>query len=133
MSSNDEYIVYIDEGKTSRYYKNKKLHREAGPAYVCTIDKEKYTNLSDEDLYRKVYKPVIPEEEVKAFHIDYFHLSGGNSIPVASPFKSTYYGSYYYLEGIKYSKKEFDTILFKNKMECELSQLDNKTSKKPKV
>ncbi len=129
MDIKDEYLVYIDEGKTHRYYKNKKLHREAGPAYVCTIDVEKYTNLSDEDLYKKVYEPVVP----KIKGTQPLDINGEIFLIYSSPIKSTYYGSYYYLEGIKYSKEDFEKIMFKNNLEKELPQEEKVTSKRPKL
>jgi hypothetical protein len=132
MDTQDEYLVYIDEGRTHRYYKNKILHREAGPAYVCTIDVAKYTNLVDEDLYKKVYEPVVKtvKKEVKTENGDLlnqvFQL-------YELPIKSTYYGSSYYLEGVRYNKDEFEIMVLKQKLEKELSQENKIEPKRAKL
>jgi len=59
----DQYLVYARNDGTMFYYKNKKLHRDAGPAIVIAKDIQNYSNLGDEDLYKKSISPVIDHSE----------------------------------------------------------------------
>lgn len=121
-TSADKYLCYIHEDETSRYYKNENLHREAGPAIVFSKDKEKYTNLGDEGLYKKTYEPVVSEREEKTLISIVVYLMS-----------QAYNDSEFYLQGKKYSKEEFNIIMFKEKMDKELAQLGKSNNKKPKL
>ncbi len=63
MEKKDEYLVYTRKDGTIFHYKNKKLHRDAGPAVVVPKDIEKYSNLGDKDLYKKSISPVIDHKD----------------------------------------------------------------------
>jgi hypothetical protein len=44
MENKDEYLVYTSQNNDTFYFKNRKLHRENGPAIVCRKDKNKETS-----------------------------------------------------------------------------------------
>jgi hypothetical protein len=110
----DEYLVYNNPNSNADfYYKNKQLHREMGPAIVVHKDKDKYSNLSDKKLYKRVTEPVVPETMITHIVQDY-----QNDIKfIKKPFVP--YCSAYLLEGKDYEKQEFDAII----LEKELSQV----------
>jgi hypothetical protein len=95
----DEYIVLIEKNGNRSYYKNGKLHREAGPAYVPSKLKEKYTGLKDQELYKKVFDS----------HYD----------PKMIVFRSN--SPLYYIGGIEYKKRQFDKIVLALDLSDELS------------
>jgi hypothetical protein len=136
MNNSDEYLVYTKENGNKLYYKNKKLHREVGPAIVILEDIEKYTNLSDENLYLPTDKPVnainIIANKIKQGKNKITQLvqlkSRYSSLPkiytledpVEYPFGEL--ASTYWLEGKNYSKEDFDRIILKQEMDLELSK-----------
>lgn len=109
----DEYILEILDKKDYKYYKNGKLHREAGPAAFTIYTKgfNKFLNLDDKDLYK--------EKETN---------SPPNSNPIMFGFSK-----YYYLEDVRYQEQEFYIIVSKINLEKELSQENQNESKRPKI
>lgn len=118
MTEKDEYIVCLGMNQTRFYFKNKKLHREIGPAIVCPGYIEQYTNLADESLYTE--KPgsefisTIPNEN----KFNYMTSSGRR----LSMFDVHYFTCGYYLEGNSYSEQKFNAIQLKKQLEQELKQ-----------
>lgn len=133
----DEYTFYIDGDGTTFYYKNKKLHREEGPAFISKSNKSEFLNLKDQYSYKEVFEPYKKEiaENIKAIYSVHntnsmkkistiFPKTINAVISFEAPIEYVYVYSFaYYLEGIEYSKKEFDIIILKNKMEKELNQV----------
>lgn len=121
MNNKDEYIFFINENKTRFYYKNKRLHRELGPAVVIFDDNNKYTNLEDEHLYKQVFDKVISispntQSVIKGYLIfDGIHFI--NELPQIPGMISHYRFSTYYWEGIPCSKEQFEIIKMKNELE----------------
>jgi hypothetical protein len=122
MDNKDEYIFFINQFKTRFYYKNKRLHRENGPAVVISEDKDKYINLEDKDLYKEVFEPVIQsipnnkESNIKEYLIfDGIHFM--NTLPHRPGMISHYRFSIYYWDGTPYSKEQFEIIKLKNELE----------------
>jgi len=123
MNNEDEYIVYVEEIGNRFYYKNGKLHREAGPAYVPWCDKEKYTGLSDQDLYKLKCRKHVDDPQYKSvYYIDepMFPYLDKAGLPVKIKLtekqledKLRIRPKYpcYHLEGIEYQKEEFDAII----------------------
>jgi hypothetical protein len=139
MNNHDEYLVYTKNNGNKLYYKNKKLHREAGPAIVIAEDVEKYTKLSDEHLYLPTDKPVevidVKVGDTKhgkakvtsLVKIAYLKLRNSSipkiytlEDPVEYPFGEL--TSTYWLEGKHCSKEEFRSIMLKKEMDLELSK-----------
>jgi hypothetical protein len=116
MTTDDEYLVYTGHHNTTFYFKNKKLHREAGPAIICRKDnnKKKFEGLKDESLYTRVFEPIEQNEEM-LFHV-------------------IYCDSNYYLDGVRYptanEMHKARTEKAKNELAEELSA--NETVKIPK-
>lgn len=107
----DEYLVYNNPNSNADfYYKNKKLHREAGPAIVINKDKDKYSNLSDYKLYKRVTEPVVPETMLTYVVQDYQQ----DIKFVKRPFIP--HCSAYLLEGRDYEKAEFDAIILEKEL-----------------
>lgn len=113
MSHKDQYIVN-NLGRFVCYYKNGKLHREAGPAVYLMTDKDKYCPLilEDKNLYQ------LGDIKVGSLPASII-LNMGNKKEV-----------YYYLEGISYTKKEFNAILDKKNLNKELELELSKNNKK---
>lgn len=124
---NDEYVVIISGNKSKHYYKNGLLHREVGPAIVTSYNKETYSGLSDEHLYKEVlvqsftpsgYKPIYVTEEIED-----------------SP-RMPYRKAIYYLDGNAYAKRDFDKRItqmnLKNDLNTELL-VNQSNTKKPKI
>jgi hypothetical protein len=120
-SSVDEYIVYIYGDRY--YYKNKKLHRENGPAFVPEELKEEYTGLGDDDLYVKIFmtskKKFEPHKIKKEYNIE------DDRVP------------HFFLEGVKYeSQKEINAFKLNQELNNELPTKlikINKNNKKLKI
>lgn len=106
----DAYIITA-LGAYICYFKNDKLHREAGPAAYLFEDKHKYTNLEDEDLY----KQGIPQfkSRIEMMFLEY-ELNIANIGKTGNPL-------HYYLEGKSYEKEAFDAIIEKNRIKDELA------------
>jgi hypothetical protein len=120
MENKDEYLVYTRNDRTRFYYKNKKLHREAGPAVVIYEEYNKYLNLGDENLYKRT------TESVEKTNSDDFLvecLPNGNFVVLKDP-PIYYLTSYYYLNGIEYTEQEFNAIILKEKLCKELAEKD---------
>lgn len=144
MSNKDEYLVYTQFDGSRFYYKNKKLHREVGPAIVIYKDIAQYTNLSDETLYIPTDKPVeIIEikgtdksqgkttQIVKIAHLKKKNLSLPKTYSFEDPIEYTYGNptSTYWLEGINYSQQEFTSIMLKKEIEKELLKQEGQSKK----
>lgn len=108
MDTNDEYIVYIRKDGSRFYLKNKAFHRESGPAIVIAADKDRYSNLGDENLYKKSYKPIEWEENDDNRHLDKLMMF------------TYFFESQYALNGIKYSEQEFNAIMLNQQLQDEL-------------
>jgi hypothetical protein len=115
----DEYIVkkcYNGKGGFF-YYKNGRLHREAGPAII--FPKLKDNNLGDEHLYK---------EEIITTMNPYGYFS---QYVVEDCYEHT--PAKYYLEGSGYSKKDFEEIKvkldLKNELSNELSMIQSNNKK----
>lgn len=129
MKNKDEYLAYTRKDGTIFYYKNKKLHREAGPAIVIHEEFKKYTNLEDEGLYKKVTNPVIVSSsndfEIKT-------LPNGDFMVYERSI--TYYvGSSHYINGIFYSEQQFNAIKLKEYLDKTISKSEDKEETKTKV
>lgn len=117
-ANQDEYLVYTSPTHDTFYFKNRKLHRESGPAIVCRKDKNKgnFVGLHDQVLYKRVFDPVEHEQNdpilFEAFHCD----------------------SSYYLEGIRYKTENELHIARTEKAKNELAEelSTNETIKIPK-
>lgn len=110
MNTNNNYLVYINEDGVRFYYRNRMLHRRIAPAIVVPEDKQKYTRLEDEYLYKEIWDF---EDLKKAIGESYL-------IAIVPTFSILFYESQYYLNDFPYSEKEFYAILLKDKMEEEL-------------
>lgn len=123
---NDEYQVYVDENKTVYYYKNKELHRKNGPAIVKLNERANQVE-DDNGLYSITFNPVskkthlvnnsdvvqIPLVESKVK--DLLKVLRENKSPIIT-FTNTneiFADSPYFLDGLNYSKAEFDSITLK--------------------
>jgi hypothetical protein len=107
VASLDEYVCY---------FKNGKLHRENGPAAYFAEDKEKYGNLADKNLYKH-----------DTLHTNMEMLFLVFDLKLES-------NPHYYLEGKRYDKEAFDSIISNGKIKNELSmELSSKTSNSKKV
>jgi hypothetical protein len=122
----DEYLVYNNPSNNADfYYKNGKLHREAGPAIVINKDIEKYSNLSDKKLYVRVNEPVVPERMVTEIIMGF-----KNEIEhVKRPWKPDF--SFYFLEGKPYTKEEHAALVLEKELSetSSLNQSQQKTKK----
>lgn len=143
MSNQDEYLVYTKSIGTKLYYKNKKLHREAGPAIVIPEDIDKYKQLSDSDLYIPTDQPVETvtvksndEKRDDSTKITTMKIlkQRWSSLPLIytleDPIEYNYdFFSSYWLEGKSYSKEEFTSIMLKKEMEQELPTSEHQPKK----
>lgn len=123
----DEYLLLIRQDGTRIYYKNKTMHREDGPAIIPSKDTQQYTGLPDESLYAQVSEP----ESLDKFIVDQIILESQKTkfyFGVIYPLVR-YSEPQYYLNGIKYTEKEFHSIRLKNKIEKELSQKETELKK----
>lgn len=124
MENQDQYIVYLIKG-ASFYYKNNKLHREEGPAYVPEQSKSLYRNLSDHNLYKRVTIHDLKESDVV--------------YPIYNKLFNGFYLSntpLFFLEGIQYEKSDFKVKAEKFKLNRELQKkmpIHESTSKKMKI
>jgi hypothetical protein len=109
MEEKDEYIVYINDYKTRYYYKNGKLHREAGPAVVRGSHIENYQGLVDKYPYKEIL-----------LHT-YEAPKGYESQDLQYEDNLSWYTAMYYLEGKPYSQKEFEKIKLALDLNNELS------------
>lgn len=122
MEGKDEYIVKIDDNGNRSYYKNGKLHRETGPAYIVYKDIDKFKDLSDEYLYKEVYIKT-PKKEGK---ITTIYTDNGTIISYEAPIEYVYENeNAYYLNGKYYLEQEFNAI----SLEQELPLHESKSKK----
>jgi hypothetical protein len=123
MDNKEEYIVFIEKNGNRFYYKDGKLHREDGPAYVPSQFKEEYTGLADQELYRKIVLLHFDKDELaKVFKPEQMN---GVSHPRLKELG-------YYLDGIQYPKRDFDKFALARKLDGDLSTNPNER-KKPKI
>lgn len=123
LKNTNIYQVYTDpNNKKMHYYKNGKYHREAGPAVVIADDIEKYSNLSDKDLYKPIDFPRLDSA------INPFRETNIIQLVVNLMMES----SKYFLEGIQYSEQEFNALILKKELDNQL-QTNNAITKKPKL
>lgn len=107
----DEYLVYNNPNSNADfYYKNKLLHREAGPAIVVHGDTDKYSNLSDKKLYKRVTEPVVPQKMVT--YIEQYYQKEIRF--VEKPFIPSC--SKYFLDDKDYLKEEFDALVLEKEL-----------------
>jgi hypothetical protein len=106
----NNYIVNINSDGSRTYLKNGLYHRESGPAIVSSLDKNKYLNLGDEELYEKVFTTFSKQPH-------YLVNDGLWEYPVYLSLSTAYY-----LNGIEYSKEEFDAIKIKKELKEELNK-----------
>lgn len=105
----DQYIITV-LGEYICYFKNDKLHREAGPAAYFLEDKQKYLDLEDKDLYKQ---GTPPNSRVNLIFIEYDLKLANVGKDRNSPL--------YYFEGENYEKQAFDTIIENKKIRNELT------------
>lgn len=155
MKSKDQYELYINKSGVIFYYKNKKLHREFGPAIVIPRDAERYTNLEDKDLYKKSISPIINHEGSLSKYLDNTSKSSGKSCKNSNIFgdyldsqnnfwnqndfvlqkhELAWNKSTFYLEDKEYTEEQFKRIQVK-KLKDELqNELPTETTQsKPKL
>lgn len=127
MNNENEYLVYIAENGMRYYYKNQKLHREDAPAIISPVDENmpNYLALASESLYKVVKEPVCPED---CIYMETVTLSDNIQVTRKGP-PIISRRSIYCFEGDKYSKEDFDRIIFKNNMEKELNSKISRTNK----
>jgi hypothetical protein len=122
LKNQDKYEMFIETNYKIYFFKNGKLHREAGPAIVLNKDIEKYTNLSDKVLYKLIDKPLYPPL-VDPYSAENFNASFQNIISNDSE---------YYLEGKEYTEDEFKVLMLKKELDSQLHTNDT-ISRKPKI
>jgi hypothetical protein len=134
MIDQDEYVFYINEDKNIFYYKNKKLHREAGPAVVLSNDIDRYIHLSDKTLYKEVFTPVTEDSEKNDYEIEISYYDGFNFTyeAIKQQFSSHNISTYYW-EGIPCNEKEFAAYKMKKALDMELAKKEFKEPSKTKV
>lgn len=145
MNDKDEYLVYTKENGDRLYYKNKKLHRETGPAIIVKEDINKYLNLPDANLYIPTNTPVEVKDTNKnktksttmydMKNLKDILFSNPNVYSIEDPIEYKFLIipiSSYWLEGKKYTKEEFNSIMLKKELDQELSIVEHQ-SKKTKI
>lgn len=130
MNNKDEYLVFVRYDKTRFYFKNRKLHREAGPAIVRPEDENKYTNLIDEELYKEVTDSLVSEYGLDEEKI--IDLPNGKVLLILEEPMSYYLGSFYFLDGMQYKEQQFNAIKLRKELSEKLNQ-QNLLEKKSKV
>ncbi len=121
----DEYILKrsVEDDAPYFFYKNGKLHREMGPAYISehVEDKSKYLNLGDEHLYKiEILEHIYPIGFKHEMRFD------GSSFVELS----------HYINGVAYTKKEFKQMKRKFYLKKELNEelpIKEKNKKRLKV
>lgn len=137
MEKADEYLFYWrDKGEmfeTVYYYKNGKLHRDAGPAIASFSDIYKYKNL-DSHLYKESLVPIF-NPTISDFIQE--TSPDGNIIVKEEEIPLVYIDSCYYLDDKEYSKKAFRKLkskkVLKTELEKELLQNNGTHHKKTKI
>jgi hypothetical protein len=150
----DQYQLYINSNGVRFYYKNKKLHREDGPAIVIPKDVEKYSQLKDNTLYKKSIAPIINHEGAITKYINNMYgtdekkcngnvfldyLNNQNNFwnqndMVLQKYELAWNKSAFFLEDKEYSEEEFKKFQakkIKDELQNELP-VEN-TNSKPKL
>lgn len=109
----DQYVVRTIN-KFVCHYKNGKLHREAGPAIYSLKAKSKYDDLEDKNLYQP--STILP------FSIGNLPVSIGLNMGSQKE-------AYYYIDGVSYTDKEFNSLLEKKDLKIELDTDLNQNNK----
>jgi hypothetical protein len=107
----DEYVVKIyDNGKGIQcFYKNGKLHREESSAIIMPNYAYHHFRIEDDNLYRKeIYSEDLPPQEILKEH----KFLAVKNLHYAIPF--------YYLEGIRYGRQEFEQLVSKLQIKDQL-------------
>ena len=94
----DQYLILVENG-FYHYYKNKKLHREAGPAFFSEEYKDEYLKLGDENIYQLTTEKT---EIITNLVLQYMGVT------------------LYYLNGVFYEKEIFEKIVLNNQLNKEL-------------
>jgi hypothetical protein len=84
------------------------LNSVAGPGYCYLVCKEKFTGLEDQELYKKVFKENTDE------YYSYVETNEQGA-EIIKKLRPTY--ECYHLDGIEYSKAEFNCIIALQKAE----------------
>lgn len=106
----DEYFILLRNG-FYYYYKNKELHREAGPAFFAEEYKDDYFYLDDKNIYK------INDGKKEIITNLVLEIIGMPS---------------YFLNGVGYEKEKFEKIVLSNQLNKELTN-NNKNKKKLKI
>jgi hypothetical protein len=136
MNQENNYVVEIINDDLYRYYKNGKLHREAGPAKFSSTNKQ-YINLGDEHLYK--IKRVSDNNQIndisKIFDqcLKISPIKGSSSHTTMSLVLENFNNllTAYYLDGVEYEKNEFDILKLQRDLSKEL--LETNKQNKPKI
>ena len=124
----DQYQIYIDENKTVYYYKNKELHRENGPAIVKVNERRLDKVEDDNGLYSITFNPVstkkhlvnnsdviqLPIADTKVKNLLKVLRENKSPLITFSNADEIFADSPYFLDGLNYSKAEFDSITTKD-------------------
>jgi hypothetical protein len=127
INKNDEYQIYIDEDKTIYYYKNKQLHRKNGPAIVKLNERENNKVDDDGGLYSITFSPIsnkshklsspdtiqIPMVGNKIKKLLKTLRTDESSIVTFTNANTAFSESLYFLDGLNYSKTEFERTILK--------------------
>lgn len=122
MIKQDEYIIYINIAGSKFYYKNKKLHRENGPAYFC--NKNDDVHLLVEENYQEIIQNPFDDQTRLS---EKFQILNKDLWPFSCQF---------FLEGVNYSEEDFIIISQKIKLKDELKEnlvVNEKATKKIKL
>lgn len=155
INKKDQYELYINKSGVIFHYKNKKLHRESGPAVVIAKDVEKYVHLEDKLLYKKSISPIVNHEGSLTKYLDSTNKISGKACKSGNMFgdyldsqnnfwnqnefllqkhELNWNKSEFYLEDKEYSEEDFKKIQakkFKEQLQSELST--ENIDKKPKL
>lgn len=128
----EQYQFYTNSNGVRFYYKNKKLHREEGPAIVIPRDADKYLDLNDKELYKKSVNPVLDHKGSIATYLDNMYgpkkakinnvfgdyLDDNNNFwnqneIILEKHELAWNKSTFFLEGKEYSEEEFKKFQIK--------------------
>lgn len=123
----NEYVIKkcLNGEGTYFFFKNGKLHREAGPAVLTAKTRENLPQFGDEHLYKE---EVLEERQPDNYKTLFFESVEGNGSRIVS------IAAYHYIEGEAYREEEFEIIKAKNDLENELNNNPSIIkNKKPKI
>lgn len=109
----DFYTLFIFKSGEKFYFKNNKLHREAGHAIVSALFSNKDNNAVDQHLYDKVLAKNSTGNYFK------FKFSDGSETILESPVRYMY-ASAYYLDGKLYEAQEFKISKLQKELQSQL-------------